>query len=72
MKVSWKQSADATQWQITVEAQNNEEDAILEEMFARGEIMGMGETRQEHRQLILSTRVPEWYREQRRGIERRE
>lgn len=71
MKVFWKTSTDGTQYQLTVEAQNNDEDDVIRTLYDQGAIQALGQTRQEHYQLILSTRVPDWYREQRRGLERR-
>jgi len=71
MKVFWKTSTDGTQYQLTVEAQNNDEDDVIRALYDQGAIQALGQTRKEHYQLILSTRVPDWYREQRRGLERR-
>ena len=71
MRVFWKQSTDGTQYQLTVEAQNNDEDVIIQALYTQGAIQALGQTRNEHYQLILSTRVPDWYREERRGLGRR-
>ena len=69
MKVSWKQSTDGTQYQLAVEAQNNDEDIVIQALYHQGAIQALGQARNQHYQLILSTRVPDWYREQRRGLE---
>lgn len=67
MKATWKESTDGTQWQIILEAQNATENAVLQDMFQAGAIRALGETNRGRAQLYLSMRVPDWYREERRG-----
>ena len=54
-----KRLAGGTDFQVIMEAQNNDEDAIVQQLYTQGSIIAMGETGAGHRQLILST-SPEW------------
>jgi len=56
MRYSIKRSADdPTQFQLVLEAQNNEEDEVLHSLYLGGSIIALGQTRKEHYELVLGT-----------------
>ena len=56
MRYSIKRSAnDPAQFQLVLNAENNEEDEALRSLYLGGSIIALGETRKEMAQLILGT-----------------
>lgn len=56
MKVTLKRRA--ANWEVIITAENHEEDQIAEDIFNSGSVLAMGETAQEHKELILTTGIP--------------
>ena len=46
---------DPAKFQLVLEAQNAEEDVVLESLYLEGSIIAMGYTSKEHRELVLGT-----------------
>lgn len=58
MRYSIKRGADDT-IQLVLEAQNDEEDGVLRDLYVNGRIMGLGETKGERAELLLATSPPD-------------
>lgn len=56
MKATYKRRGDGN-YEIIVEAQNDDEDAIIENVYLTGSMMALGETQQGHKQVILTTGI---------------
>lgn len=57
MKAGIKRMGDG-HYEVIIEAQNKEEDAIVRQVFDTGAIIARGETPQEHTVLVLTTGIP--------------
>lgn len=57
MRSTVKRSADGDTFQLVLEAQNDEEDEDLRDLYLQGSIQALGETSQGRAQLVLATQV---------------
>lgn len=58
MRYSVKRSPnDPAQFQLVLEAQNKEEDEVIYELYHRGSIIALGETKKQHYELVLGTSI---------------
>lgn len=58
MIATFKRMGDGANYEVIIEAQNDEEDAILHDIYATGQLMALGQTPREHVQIILTTGLP--------------
>jgi hypothetical protein len=58
MIATFKRMGDGANYEVIIEAQNNEEDAILRSIYTTGQLMAMGQTPREHVQIILTSGLP--------------
>lgn len=57
MKSTVKRSADSTTFQLVLEAQNDQEDEDLRDLYLQGSILALGETSRGRAELVLATQV---------------